>query len=180
MDACIYQDARSKDLCIPEGKFFLADSGFPHCWELLIPYRNVRYHLAEWRRAQLRCIYLLLHELGCTDLCRPVNREELFNLRHASARNVVEWIFGVLKRRFHILLLSPEYKMQIQVCFHLHGAVCYNIYTQPRIPVALCAIHNFIRIHDGNEDPVLGQDNGEAYNEDRFEGVAGEAQKEDA
>lgn len=31
---------------------------------------------------------------------RPQNREELYNLRHASARNVVERIFGVVKRRF--------------------------------------------------------------------------------
>jgi len=60
-DARIYQDACSKDLHIPEGKFFLADSGFPHRWELLVPYRNVRYHLAEWRHAQLRYVYLLLH-----------------------------------------------------------------------------------------------------------------------
>jgi hypothetical protein len=64
-----------------------------------------------------------------------MNKEELFNLRHASARNVVERIFGVVKRRFRILLLSPEYKMDIQA----------------RIPAALCAIHNFIRDHDPNE-----------------------------
>jgi hypothetical protein len=66
---------------------------------------------------------------------RPVNKEELFNLRHASARNVIERIFGVLKRRFRILLLSPEYKMQIQA----------------RIPAALCALHNYITINDPNE-----------------------------
>jgi hypothetical protein len=56
----------------------------------------------------------------------------LFNLRHASARNVIERIFGVLKRRFRILLLAPE----------------YNLKTQARIPAALCSIHNFIRTHD--------------------------------
>jgi hypothetical protein len=64
-----------------------------------------------------------------------VNKEELFNLRHASARNVIERIFGVLKRRFRILLLAPEYSMEIQA----------------RIPAALCAIHNFIRTHDNDE-----------------------------
>jgi len=53
-DARIYQDARSKDLHISAGKFFLADSGFPLRPELLVPYQNVRYHLAEWRRANLR------------------------------------------------------------------------------------------------------------------------------
>jgi len=27
---------------------YLADADFPHCDQLLIPYRGVRYHLAEW------------------------------------------------------------------------------------------------------------------------------------
>jgi len=60
----------------------------------------------------------------------------LFNLRHASARNVIEHIFGVLKRRFHILLIAPEYDLDIQA----------------QIPSALCAIHNFIRQYDFEED----------------------------
>lgn len=67
-----------------------------------------------------------------------MNKEELFNLRHASARNVIERIFGVLKRRFRILLISPEYGMEIQA----------------RVPAALCAIHNFILTHDPGEGPL--------------------------
>jgi hypothetical protein len=35
---------------------------------------------------------------------RPWNKEELFNLHHASACNVIEQIFGVLKKCFTILL----------------------------------------------------------------------------
>jgi DDE superfamily endonuclease len=66
---------------------------------------------------------------------RPANREELYNLRHSSARNAVERIFGILKRRFTILDRPPEYSMAIQA----------------RIPPALAAVHNFIRIHDKNE-----------------------------
>jgi hypothetical protein len=72
---------------------------------------------------------------------RPVNKEELFNLRHASARNVIERIFGVLKRRFRILLIAPEYNLEIQA----------------RIPAALCTIHNFIRTHEA-DDPVTEPD----------------------
>ena len=64
--------------------------------------------------------------------------QELFNLRHASARNVIERIFGVLKRRFRILLLAPEYDLRIQA----------------QIPSALCAIHNFILLHDQDEGPL--------------------------
>src|SRR5215471_13726721 len=35
--------------------------------------------------------------------CRPRNEKELYNLRHASLRNVIERIFGVSKKRFKIL-----------------------------------------------------------------------------
>jgi hypothetical protein len=72
----------------------------------------------------------------------PANKEELFNLRHAQARNVIEHIFGVLKRRFRILVIPPKYSVKVQA----------------QIPSALCAIHNFIRTHDPKEDelPNLG------------------------
>src|ERR1700690_2648143 len=68
---------------------------------------------------------------------RPRNKEELFNLRHASARNVIERIFGVLKQRFRILLLPPS----------------YNLAVQSRIPAALSALHNFIRLHEPDDKP---------------------------
>jgi hypothetical protein len=69
---------------------------------------------------------------------RPQNKEELFNLRHSSARNAIERIFGVLKRRFRILLLAPEYSLEVQA----------------RIPAALAAVHNFISIHDPHDHPI--------------------------
>jgi hypothetical protein len=53
-DARIYEDAISTDLEIPAGWYLLADAGFPHCNELLVPYRGIRYHLAEWGRANIR------------------------------------------------------------------------------------------------------------------------------
>lgn len=45
-----------------------------------------------------------------------------------------------MKRRFRILHLAPE----------------YNIEVQARLPVSLAALHNFIRIHDPKEEPVIG------------------------
>lgn len=66
---------------------------------------------------------------------RPANREELYNLRHAQARNVVEHIFGALKKRFGILTIPSEYDMDIQA----------------RIPPSLAAIHNFIFDNDKME-----------------------------
>ena len=59
----------------------------------------------------------------------------MFNLRHASARNAIEHIFGVLKKCFQILLIAPEYNLDVQA----------------RLPAALCTIHNFICIHAPNE-----------------------------
>ena len=47
-------DARDHDLDIPAGKYYLADAGYPLCPELLVPYRNVCYHLAEWGHACTR------------------------------------------------------------------------------------------------------------------------------
>lgn len=76
-----------------------------------------------------------------TNWYRPQTKEELFNLRHASARNIIERIFGVLKRRFRILQLAPEYNLNIQA----------------RIPASLCTIHNFILSHDPQEGSQLPQ-----------------------
>ena len=125
-DARVFEDAITSDLVVPSGYYLLADAGFPHCKELLIPYRGKRYHLQEWGRANLK----------------PVDREELFNLRHAQARNCIERIFGVLKKRFRILLLAPEYKKDKAL--------------QSRIPSALIAIHNFIHLHDPDEEKLPG------------------------
>jgi hypothetical protein len=55
-----------------------------------------------------------------------------------------------LKRRFRILLLAPEYSLEIQA----------------RIPAALCAIHNSIRTYDIDENfvgPDLGDDDAPHY-----------------
>jgi hypothetical protein len=136
-DSTMYQDARQSDLTIPAGKYYLADAGFPICEGLLIPYRGVRYHLQEWGRTNLRYVIFFLaipHVITLINTS-PTNAEELFNLRHAMARNVVERIFGILKARFTILTSRPRYNLDIVA----------------RLPAALAALHNFIRIHDPNE-----------------------------
>jgi hypothetical protein len=51
-DSTLYYDARATDFYIPKGKYYLADAGFASSEALLVPYRNVRYHLAEWDHAK--------------------------------------------------------------------------------------------------------------------------------
>jgi hypothetical protein len=59
-DSCIYEDAHVHDFHIPHQKYYLADAGFPLCTELLVPYRGVHYHLAEWGHANTRYIFQLI------------------------------------------------------------------------------------------------------------------------
>jgi hypothetical protein len=66
----------------------------------------------------------------------------LFNLRHASARNIVECIFGITKNRFEILDRAPQFDMAIQA----------------RIPPALAALHNFIIDHDPTDMENFAED----------------------
>jgi len=80
-------------------------------------YRGVRYHLKEQKQANLK----------------PQNAKELFNLRHALLRNVVERIFGVTKRKFKILGIGTE----------------YSIDTQVHLVLGLLGLYNFISLHEG-------------------------------
>ena len=56
MDAHVYEDARPRGLDIPDGKYYLADAGFPASQQLLIPYHGRWYHLAEWGHAGVRYV----------------------------------------------------------------------------------------------------------------------------
>jgi hypothetical protein len=49
---------------------------------------------------------------------------------------VIERIFGVLKRRFKLSTIAPEYPLKIQAMFIVAEGV----------------LHNFIRIHDPDDD----------------------------
>lgn len=120
-DDRVLEDALfSKNFTIPDNKYYLANAGYHNTDYLLCPYRGVRYHLKEVALAGKK----------------PTTREELFNLRHSSLRNVVERIFGVTKRRFQIFKHAPE----------------YNLDVQSSLVFAITALHNFIRSHQLQED----------------------------
>ena len=80
----------------------------------MAPFRGVRYHLQEWT-GQGR---------------DPSTASELFNIRHASLRNVIERIFGMFKSRFAIFKSAPPFSYKKQA----GGLV-----------LACAALHNFLR-----------------------------------
>jgi hypothetical protein len=66
----------------------------------------------------------------------PQTKEELFNLRHTQLRNIIEHIFGVMKRCFRILTSSPE----------------MGYWQQALMVNATGASHNFLCVHAGIDD----------------------------
>ncbi|KAK4381054.1 hypothetical protein Sango_3004700 [Sesamum angolense] len=121
-DNRVLRDAihRPNGLRVPTGNYYLCDNGYANADGFLTPYRGVRYHLREWDRTA----------------GGPQNKEELFNLKHSSARNVIERTFGLLKVRWGILRSSSFYPIDVQ----------------SKIIIACSLLHNFIR-NEMPEDP---------------------------
>jgi hypothetical protein len=72
-------------------------------------------------------------------LSRPQDHRELFNLRHAQARNVIERLFGVAKRKFRLLSQGSK----------------HNEHTQAKFVSAMGALFNFVCTHDPADPDVL-------------------------
>ena len=68
----------------------------------------------------------------------------MFNLRHASLRNAIERVFGILKKRFPILGSGAE--------------PYYHVDTQANIVVAGCILHNYLMGIDPNEELIAEVD----------------------
>ncbi|XP_016707023.1 uncharacterized protein [Gossypium hirsutum] len=115
-DRRVLRDAISKrhGLKVPHGCYYLVDAGYTNCERFLAFFRGQRYHLNEWRQGY-----------------QPSTTEEFFNMKHASARNVIERCFGLLKLRWGILR-SPSF---------------YPVRVHNRIIIACCLFHNFIRTY---------------------------------
>ncbi|PPE00533.1 hypothetical protein GOBAR_DD02438 [Gossypium barbadense] len=92
-DGRVLRDAISRrhGLKVPHGCYYLVDAGYTNCEGFLAPFRGQRYHLNEWRQGY-----------------QPSSPQEFFNMKHASARNVIERCFGLLKLRWGILR-SPSF-----------------------------------------------------------------------
>ncbi|XP_073025232.1 uncharacterized protein [Primulina eburnea] len=59
----------------------------------------------------------------------PEDAKELFNLRHASLRNVIERTFGIFKSRFKIFKMAPPFPYT----------------TQTELVLACAGLHNFLQ-----------------------------------
>jgi hypothetical protein len=117
-DSRVFDDAKGRGLPLLPGKYYLGDAGYALSEHVLTPYRGVRYHLKEF------------------EADGPQNAKELFNLRHSSLRNVIERMYGVLKRRFPILVKMSPYQYEFQ-CDIVH---CTFL------------LHNFVRLNQLYED----------------------------
>lgn len=103
------------------GKYYLVDAGYGNRRGFIGPYRGTRYHLKEYGPQALA----------------PRTPSELFNLRHAKLRNVIERTFGLWKERFPILTHMPRN---------------YPIKTQVKIVNACAVLHNFIMSRNPSTD----------------------------
>ncbi|XP_042058247.1 uncharacterized protein LOC121802633 [Salvia splendens] len=74
-DSRVLRDAltRNDPFIVPKDKYFLVDAGYTNGPGFLAPYRGIQYHLNEWS----------------TRGNNPQNPKELYNPRHATARNVI-------------------------------------------------------------------------------------------
>ncbi|TYK08067.1 retrotransposon protein [Cucumis melo var. makuwa] len=136
-DSRVLRDVVSRPigLKVPKGYYYLCDASYLNVEGFLAPYRGQRYHLIEWRGGN-----------------PPKCPKELFNMRHSSARNVIERAFGSLKSRWAIL----------------RGRSYYPVDIQCKIITACCLLHNLIHREMSSEatfeEPHLGEDDSSEMN----------------
>ncbi|KAK9991338.1 hypothetical protein SO802_026323 [Lithocarpus litseifolius] len=100
----------------PKHGFPWPPTGLPIDTSFLPPHKSTRYHAQEFHSSNRN----------------PTTKKELFNYQHSSLQMVIERSFRVLKARFPILNLMPNFK---------HSRQRYVITT-------CCCLHNFIRINN--------------------------------
>ncbi|KAA0042272.1 retrotransposon protein [Cucumis melo var. makuwa] len=113
-------DTKGDFVYVLVGYYYLVDAGYPNVDGFLAPYRGERYHLQEW----------------CGFENAPSTSKEFFNMKHLSARNVIERALDVLKSRWAILRGKSYYPVEVQ---------CRTI-------LACCLLHNLINREMTNFD----------------------------
>ena len=119
------------------------DSGLPISTSFLPPHKSTRYHAQDFHSSSRQI----------------TSKKEFYNYRHSSLRMVIERSFGVLKARFPILNLMPNFKP----------------IRQRYVVIVCCALHNFIRMNNRSDElfRTIGESDGEgsATNGDGSEDV---------
>ncbi|KAL3746918.1 hypothetical protein ACJRO7_015799 [Eucalyptus globulus] len=93
----------------PPGKYYLVDAGYPNPTGYLGSYKEVRYHLPEFRGGP-----------------SPTGYREVFNRAHSSLRSTIERAFGVLKQKWGILTHMPSYPYEKQVQIVVAAMTLHN------------------------------------------------------
>ena len=119
-------------MCVCVGSYYLVDLGLPIGTSFLPPHKSTRYHAQEFRSSSRQI----------------TSKKELYNYRHSSLRVVIKRSFGVLKTRFPILNLMPNFKP----------------IRQRYVIVVCCALPNFIGMN--NQSDELFKTIGGSVNED--------------
>ncbi|XP_042049979.1 uncharacterized protein LOC121795505 [Salvia splendens] len=121
VDGRVLRDALSRrnGLPIKDGYYYLVDAGYTNGKGFLAPFRDQRYHLSEWRNGR-----------------QSTTPEEFFNMKHTSARNVIERCFGMLKMRWGIIRNSNIYPIKqqgriIMPCFLLQSHIREHMHVDP-------------------------------------------------
>ncbi|XP_042025781.1 uncharacterized protein LOC121772656 [Salvia splendens] len=105
-----YPKVKQSDICFSKVDcYYLCDNAYADSEGFITPYKGVRYNLKEWGHGTQA----------------PQTAEELFNLKHSKAQNIIERSFAVLKMRWGILRSPSFYPIEVQtgliiVCFLLH------------------------------------------------------------
>ncbi|XP_057780498.1 uncharacterized protein LOC130999044 isoform X2 [Salvia miltiorrhiza] len=157
-DSRVLRDAvnRRHGFRVPRGNYYLVDCGYANSEGFLAPYKGVRYHLKEW---------------GPTN-SRPQNAEELFNLQHAKAQNVIERAFGIIKMRWAALRSTTYYPIKVQVrlimaCVLLENFIRSNMAVDPIEQQYDLLLQDLENTNDEQEDFVDTIESSQWWNADR-------------
>ncbi|KAG6470620.1 hypothetical protein ZIOFF_071697 [Zingiber officinale] len=110
-DGRVLRDAiiRPDGLKVPQGCYYLVDSGYYNVDRFLAPFRGQRCHLNKF------------HDH------RPHTAEEYFNIKHSKAINMIERCFGLLKGQWKTLASQSFLPIETQVCIILACCLLHNL-----------------------------------------------------
>ncbi|XP_075636965.1 protein ANTAGONIST OF LIKE HETEROCHROMATIN PROTEIN 1-like [Castanea sativa] len=142
--------SRKNGLKVPKGYYYLCNAYDINCEGFLGPYRGQQYNSYYWRQDR-----------------QPTTPQEFFNMKHSSARNVIERAFDLLKGRWRILGSRSSYSIEIQVRILLACSLLHNHIIR-EMPVDSQESIPFSNISEGQElegDHITHLESSDAWNE---------------